>query len=298
VSASAPGCLSAADWNALNTSTGPAAAIALLSASPLQSSLLVADAITAATVEALQGFVEPYDIEVNDAIRNQTGQSASASNIRTSIEGSRRLGKAVTTSSTVPGALNDAVLCAAQVHGPAIPSMAAAVRAAVIEVSAALPSPPIPAKEKKGEEKKADEGKQLYKFHAQPLIQTSFAASLAAANLTAASQSRLAALGGASRPTPAVPTPQPFISDASEAVNASVVSALQLGAAWEAFHEALVNEFSAAEAQFCALEVETAKDAAAKEERRAAAAAEREKVEAAKLAGNLQPYCTPVICLE
>ncbi|RYG39764.1 hypothetical protein EON68_05060, partial [archaeon] len=115
--------ITAAEAYLLSNLTGDIAAIALLGSFVSQSAALAADAAAALAVEATQGYAEPFDAEYNDLARQLPGQTASATNIRLLLEGSREVGKVKTAPPATASA--DAVLSALHIAAAA-PALAAA----------------------------------------------------------------------------------------------------------------------------------------------------------------------------
>lgn len=308
------------DWNGLQALTGATAGAAAAAVVGANAGLVLADAVAALAIEALQSSVEPFDDANNFNVRALAGQYASAGNIGLMLEGSLLVGKASGSKAlAVSGHGSEAVIVPHQFHGSAQPALASLSRIASTELHSAV-AVPLPdegkGKKKSGNKAAAAAGagdaaaaagaaaapaadgpavaaKPLVQAHAQPLLTAIAAAAEAVDVLIAASNARVDILrivaGPATSSSAAgagalAPASQSITVDGPSAADASLAAAVDLQSRVDTLILSLAAEMAVSESIIGKEEKAAGDAAAAKEKSKAAAAAAREQAEAARVA--------------
>ena len=135
----APVSLAAKEGLALINGTQASAAILGLAVASAQRLARAADIAAAISIDGLRGSTKPFDPRIHDA-RGFAGQTTSAGNLRTLLEGSE-----INASHANCGRVQDAycMRCAAQVHGAARDAFAYARHAFETEANAATDNPMV-----------------------------------------------------------------------------------------------------------------------------------------------------------
>jgi histidine ammonia-lyase len=135
----APIDLQAKEGLALINGTQPSTAVAALALDAAERLARAADIAVALSIDALRGSIHPFEARVHDP-RPYEGQSRSAANIRTLLDGS-----AINKSHEHCGRVQDAysLRCAAQVHGAAREALRFVRSLLVTEANAATDNPMV-----------------------------------------------------------------------------------------------------------------------------------------------------------
>ena len=134
-----PITLEAKEGLALINGTQPSAAVAGLAVIGAERLARAADVALALSIDALRGSVHPFEARIHEP-RPYQGQSRSAANVRTLLEGS-----AINKSHEFCGRVQDAysLRCAAQVHGAAREALRFIAEMVTIEANAATDNPMV-----------------------------------------------------------------------------------------------------------------------------------------------------------
>ncbi len=134
-----PVTLQAKEGLALINGTQASTAVLALALADAARAAIAADVVAAMTIDALRGSAQPFEARIHDA-RGFRGQSASAANIATLIQGSP-LNKAHEHCGRVQDAYS--LRCAAQVHGAARDALDFARQSVLTESNAATDNPMV-----------------------------------------------------------------------------------------------------------------------------------------------------------